>query len=394
MTRAAFIAGLLLAFSGCATHGDDDGHGRAPAFASSEQALETAGTPGALGHRLYTLTNDRAANQVASYLRAPDGRLRRAASFNTGGKGDPAIAAVSQGSLVFGGGLQRFFAVNAGDNTLSMLAADRGGALAKLSTVASGGEAPVSVAVYDDMVYVLNQGALDGSPQGANISGFRVAGDKLVPIAGSTRPLSVAGNAGAADIAFTPDGRFLIVAEVFTSKLDTFEITGGVAQPGKFQTSAGDLPFAFDFSPDGFLVVSEIGNPDIPAHASTVSSYTVSNTGALLPITSALPIFQDAACWIVVAGGVAYVANFGSGTISGVKVSRHGELARLDDDGVTATTGAGASDLALSPDHRYLYSLAAISHTISLFALGANGSLAPRGGSSDVPDGATGLVAR
>ncbi|MEO6775623.1 MAG: hypothetical protein ABI467_21860 [Kofleriaceae bacterium] len=101
---------------------------------------------------------------------------------------------------------------------------------------------------------------------------------------------------------FTPDGKFLVVAERFgplaaqTGQLDVYAVTNDVAQAGTFSHGAGNQPFAIDFSPEGYILVAEVG--DATATGSTTSSYSLSSTGALTPITAALPTHQGAACWI------------------------------------------------------------------------------------------------
>ncbi|HEX3759032.1 MAG TPA: hypothetical protein VHW23_10015 [Kofleriaceae bacterium] len=391
MERRVLVTGIWLAWAGCAADTRD-----APELATS-QAVETSETAldrDADGPALYTLSNDSTANRVLSYRRLANGGLLPSRSFATGGEGSDSIVKLSQDALVFDPHLDRFFAVNAGDNTVSMLAVDHGGGLRSLSTAPSSGVRPVSITVHDDLVYVLNQGAEDGSPGGVNISGFQVKDDRLVPIHGSTQPLSAASGVAPTDLSFTPDGRFIVVAETFTSKVDTFKMIRGVAQPGNFQPSAGPLPFSCAFNDDGFLLVSEIGNPDLTTFASSVSSYSISSNGTLTPITVALPFHQNEACWLVPAGKFAYIANSTSGTITGIEVSRRGQISLLDADGITARTGENAIDLALSPDHRYLYSLAMISNTITSFAVGGNGHLTERAVLRNVPVGASGLVAR
>lgn len=398
MNKFGFVAGLSLALAGCVTDGEDGAMGLAgaPGAPGGDGADGDAGPAGPAGPQLglpalYTLSNASAGNQVAAYLRASNGNLSRKGSYATDGAGLGAGLG-SQGSLVFDAKSQRFFAVNAGDDSISMLALADDGDLVALSIVPSGGKRPVSITVHGDTVYVANQGDLVGTPVGANISGFHVGGDDLTPIAGSTRPLSAATDVRPTDIAFTPDGNFLVVAERFAHKLDTFEVVAGVAQPGSFQASAGMQPFAFDVSPEGFLVVAEVGTG--AAGGSSVSSYSLSDTGTLTPITSAMPTLQTAACWLVMAGGYAYIANAASANITGVIVSETGALTLHDASGITATTGAGAIDLAVAPDHGYLYSLANGSHTINTFAIGADGSLTALPALPGAPATAAGLVAR
>jgi 6-phosphogluconolactonase len=394
MTKLGMFAGLTLALVGCVDDGQDGMNG-ANGADGSDGADGTVGAQGPAGPQLalpalYTLGNASAGNQVAGFLRADNGNLSRNGTYATTGKGLGAGLG-SQGALVFDAHSGRFFAVNAGDDSISMLAIDADGELTQIAKIASGGKRPVSLAVHGDVVYVANQGDAAAAQVGANISGFRMKGSDLLAIAGSTRALSATTDVHPTDLAFTPDGAYVVVIERFTSKLDTFKLVDGVAQPGNFQASAGMQPFAFDWSPEGKLVVAEVGNGT--ATGSSVSSYSVA-AGVLTPITSALPTQQGAACWIVVAGGFAYVANAATANITGVAVSETGALTLRDAGGVTATTGAGANDLAVSPDHGYLYSLAAGPHEIRPFAIRADGSLTALPALTGVPVAAQGLVAR
>jgi 6-phosphogluconolactonase (cycloisomerase 2 family) len=292
---------------------------------------------------------------------------------------------------VFDSRLQRFFTVNPGDDTISMLEIDSGGNLTALSTVPSGGRHPASIAVHGDLVYVANQGEVTGSAN-ANISGFQIQETKLVALQGSMKPLSGTGDVHPTDISFTPDGAFIVVVERNTHRLSTFAVVNGVAQNGNFQASAGMQPFAFDFSPEGHLVVAEVGAGG--PGGSSVSSYSISSTGVLTPITSALPTGQTAACWLVVAGGYAYVANASSGTITGVTIAESGALTLRDASGVTAAPVAGAIDLAVTPDHGFLYSLAGTPRAIHIYEISSDGSLTASAPLTGIPTTAVGLAAR
>jgi 6-phosphogluconolactonase (cycloisomerase 2 family) len=392
MYKLGFLAVLSFGISACVTDGQDGAAGAAGA-AGADGAAGQTGAPGPAQALpgVYTLANAAGPNQVATYLRASNGNLSREGRFTTGGVGLGA-ALGSQGSLMFDAKSQRFFAVNAGDNTISMLAIDSDGNLSTLSMVPSGGKRPVSITVHGNMVYVVNQGDLTATAVNANISGFQIQGNSLVAVANSTRALSGTTDVHPTDIAFSPDGKFLVVVERFASKLDTFAVVGGAAQAGSFQASAGLQPFAFDWSPEGYLVVAEVGTGG--ATASSVSSYSISAAGALVPVTSALPTGQAAACWLVMAGGYAYVANAASANITGINVSETGVLTLHDASGITAVTGSGATDLAVSPDRGYLYSLSGNPRTIGTFAIHADGSLTGMAPLPGVSATASGLAAR
>ncbi len=92
----------------------------------------------------------------------------------------------------------------------------------------------------------------------------------------------------------------------------------------------------------------------------------------------------------------AYTSNTGSGTISGYRVSWDGKLTLLNSDGIAGTTGGANSkptDLALSRDSSYLYSLNSGNGTIGAFRVNGDGSLQALPGLSGIPVSANGLAA-
>jgi 6-phosphogluconolactonase len=335
---------------------------------------------------VFTMTNAADGNAVLAFRRLANGRLHFLDSFPTDGDGAGAGLG-NQGGVVLSDDGRYLFAVNAGSDSLSVFAVRPRG-LTLLDVEPSGGSGPISVTSDGDLVYVLNGGG-DG-----NIAGFELAPDgSLSPISGSIRPLSEDAP-GPAQIAFSPDGRVLVVTEKDTNRVVTYVVgRDGLPSDPIVNPSEGVTPFGFSFGHSGRLFVSEATGG--AADASTVSSYDLSRDGTLIPITSALPTTETAACWLVLTGTgrYAYTTNTGSGSVSGLRIARDGTVSLLDADGVTGEAGNSPIDAALSRNSRFLYVLNSTDHTLSAFAVGADGSLTPLPGVSGLPASTNGLAA-
>ena len=337
---------------------------------------------------VYTLTNSASGNAVAVFDRAADGSLTPDGTVATGGLGTGAGLG-SQGAIVLDHG--RLFAVNAGDDTISMLRVGHRGKVRLTDVAPSGGAAPISLTVHGRLVYVVNAG--DASTP-ANISGFLARRGHLVPLLGSSRPLSSA-RPDPAQVEFSPNGRQLVVTEKATNLIVTYAVgKHGYASGPNAQPSAGETPFGFAFDKRSRLIVSEAfgGAPE----ASALSSYSLARNGTITPITPHVATTETAACWVVVTknGRYAYTTNTGSNSISGYRIGGAGGLTLLDADGVTAATGATPIDLALSRGSRFVYSLNSGAREVEGFAVNADGSLNVLGAVGGLPTGAVGLAAR
>jgi len=372
MNRSLIAISLLAVTAAAAASGYDDDH---------RQPFQ--------GPRaVYTESNAADRNEILVYRRSRDGDLYLSDRVATRGRGTGA-ALGNQGALALSRDGRRLYAVNAGSNDISVfaLAGDRPVLIQKLP---SGGELPISIALSNDLLYVLNGGGA------GNISGFYVGDDRRVyPIAGSARPLS--GSAvGPAQIAFDTFGDVLVVTEKGTNKIDLYDVEDGMAQGPNVRDSAGPTPFGFAFDRHDHLIVSEAAGG--AANASTVTSYEIDGGAFPLEVVSgSVSGNQTAACWVVVSkdGHYAYVTNTGSSSITGLSVARNGALALLSPNGVSGWTGAGSApiDVTISSDGRSLYALSGNVGTISAFRIRNDGSLRSTAGVTGVPGSASGLVA-
>ena len=322
---------------------------------------------------VYTLSNAVGGHQVLEFSRSPEGGLGAVAS---GGAGTGASLG-SQGALALSGDRQWLFVVNAGSNSISSFRVHSDG-LVLADTAASGGTTPVSLAVRGRLLYVLNQGGT------GNITGFWVdARGKLAQIPDSTRPLS-SPTAGAAEVAFSPDGETLVVSEKGTQTLDTYQVQaqGLVAGP-TVHISNGAVPYGFTFTGRDELLVAEAGS-------NAVSSYDL-DAERLSTVSLSLPSQGAAPCWIAATpdGRYAYATNAHVGSIAGFSVGREGALTFA---GLTTTASIPLLDIATT--QRFVYALAAGTHQILAYRVGPEGSLTALGPIGNLPATAVGLTAR
>lgn len=338
---------------------------------------------------VFVQTNEPSGNRIVVYDRGTDGRLSQAGVYPTGGLG--AVAApgtqsdtlASQGSLVYDSAHRVLLAVNAGSDTVSAFRV-RGDRLRLVDIEGSGGQFPASIAVHDGLVYVLNSGGT------GIVQGFRLSRHGLAPIADSTRSLGLANTdppnflASPGQVGFTPGGdKLLVTTKASTSAIDVFAVRndGRLSATPVVNASATPVPFAFTFSPAGRLVAGEAG-------ASSVTTYAIAPGGTLTDPKSQSD-GQVALCWILRVGGVYYVSNTGSNTLSSFEIDASGQPSLLS--AVAATTNPGPIDLATSDD--FLYAETGINGTVDEFHVASDGTLEPLGTVAGLPSGIEGIAA-
>lgn len=365
-----------------------------PAVAGA-QTIHNSGFagPSGQGHAVFVQTDSPSGNRVIVLAEHADGRLSERASVATGGLGGQASGAVvdelaSQGSLVYDATHQLLFAVNAGSGSLSVFSA-QGRQLQLLQVVSSGGAFPDSIAVYGNLVYVLNAGGL------GTVSGFRIIGDHLFAIPGSSRSLGLSNTtppnflAAPGQIGFTPGGSDLIVTtKASTSSLDVFTVNsfGLLSAAPTVTADPGNVPFSFTFSPSGQLVVAEAG-------ISALHTYTPGSNGLLTSLGTSVPDNQKALCWITPAGGFYYVANAGSNSVSAYSVASNGTPSLVGTTGVVGTTDAGPIDMTASAAGGNLYVEAGGAGAVDEFAVNSDGTLTDLGSVADLGAGIEGIAA-
>ncbi|NEA63404.1 beta-propeller fold lactonase family protein [Streptomyces sp. SID12488] len=345
-------------------------------FASAGEPQRSGRTAKA-GHAVFVQGNELAGNTIHAFERGDDGALSPAGSYATGGKGGdqvdaPTDSLASQGSLVYDDRSGSLLAVNAGSGTVTSFRV-QGQKLTSRQVISSGGDFPASIAVSGTLAYVMNAGG-EGSVQG-----FRITAKGLVALSGSHRSLGLDNekvplfSSSPGQVAFTPDGRALVVTTKSANTVEVFPMRrdGRPAHRPVVNDSAGGVPFAITFDKGGRMLVAE-------AEKSTVSTYKVHADGTLKVVQRPLANGQNTLCWLERAGDFFYGGNTGNSTVTGYRTDRHGRLALSNDVGIATPPSAmsqGVIDLAVTRDEKFLYVQNAVSGTVDGFRVGRNGSL-------------------
>ena len=342
-------------------------------FAVAAQVVPHIYAQAADQHAVFAKTNSVEGNQIIAYFRAPNGSLIEGNHFATGGRGSGGTTDPlgSQGSLILSQDHSLLFAVNPGTGDISVFRVN-GANLQLIQVVSSGGSAPVAIAQHGNLVYVINFAG------NSNVVGFHLDEDgHLAMIPNSIRFLS-ATNTGASSLAFSPDGRFLLVTEKVTNNIDVFSVNsdGSLSQPA---FTPDPIPGVFDvvFSNDGAALILQTGGSRT-TNASTVSSYLVQDGGTLVPVTGSVPTLGTFACWIALTpdGQFAFASNTLTSSISGFAIGGSGTVTALPGTVVASLpTGATNLDIAVSDDAKFVYTMNTGAGTIGIFALQPNGSL-------------------
>ncbi|MGI5212135.1 lactonase family protein [Plantactinospora sp. CA-290183] len=351
---AAAAAGLAGALLGSGPGVAASGSGASGSGASGSGSADGSGGRQRTEGLVFVQTNKFLGNTVKVFLRGDAGGLTPAGEYETGGLGGstinpPVDPLASQHSLVYRHGL--LFAVNAGSNSVTVFRVE-GEKLERVQVIGSGGLLPVSIAVHDELVYVLNAGG-DGSVQGYRLDDD----DRLSPIREAHRSLGLDNTnpsnfmSAPAQLSIDPEGRFVLVSTKTNNLIDAFWIAERGWLTEAVENQVAGMPFGFTFDERGGVLAT------LAETNAVIRLLLDEENGKLTPVGPAVPNGQMATCWIQRVGEFYYAANAGSSTLSAYRIADDGQLELLA--AVAATTEGGSIDMTTSGGFLYVQNGAA-----------------------------------
>ena len=371
---------------------------------------------------VYVASNNYNRNEILTFPRYADGSLGTVQQgVPTGGKGSgpglllPDDPLGAQSSLIVDQMNQLLFVVNAGSNDVSVFSI-HGNTITPVDREPSDGAYPVSLALFDHTLYVLNAAgnsvtafavdhvgrlthlqtcALPSLPSGADSI---LAGTQTQ----SAQPVMVQ---TPGQVGFSPDGtRLLVVSKEGPLRQTGFPFSTTLG-PGRIHvydaggaqhtlrncgnptttvlssnsSGYGKMPFSFGWTAQGQLLLLEVFGATTSFGGGAVSSFALHSDDTLTPISTSVPNGETAPCWLVRSGTNIYVANNVSNSssqpnaISSYAVNGKGQLAASP--AVAATLGSSLTDMAITTDSHFIYQLATGSSQVWPFRVGSMGAL-------------------
>ena len=322
---------------------------------------------------LYVATNKADGNTVVHYAKDATGRFQVAGEYPTGGLGtgdleipdlkkdpthplangdDPLISAYA---IIASDDRKHLVVVNPGDSSISLLRVTDNGGVTLVNKAKSSDRFPVSIATSGQYVVVASVG-LDNN--NGSLSAYLIDSDGwLTSIEGSRRDLQ----ARPSTVAFSADGRYVVVTELVTGKIKSFGLTDN--QLTLDPISVVDSPRSegrFQAIPVGFDVTeTESGSNIIVSEARFLTpEFGLREESGVVPLS---PKY-----------------SWQTGSVSSYRLDHSGNLELVSAD---VLTGSGIEDgeiancwVALSPDGNTLWAANALSSSISTFEIGEDGS--------------------
>ena len=226
--------------------------------------------------------------------------------------------------------------------------------------------------------------ALSSTPAQILAFSFDSTTGALAPLTGFPHSLNTSGESG---LALSPNGLFLFTSNPSTDLITSFSIgtDGSLTQLATISPSKGSPSFlTFDSTGTFLFAVNEGGSLGGPS----VSTFSVSGTGALTEVTGSPTSVGTAPVSAVFSQGFLYVLNQTSGTISAFALtSSNGQLTELT--GSPITVGTRPVSITTAVLGRFLVATttgSSGSGTIAVFSIGTTGTLTPVSGSPFTPD--------
>ena len=381
---------------------------------------------------IYIATNKTDNNSLVGFARMTDGTMKPLGEFKTGGRGtgnieifdwgydethplkDGIDPLISEYGVYKSENNRNIFVVNSGDGTISSFNVMPDRTLKLVDTKAAGDAHPLSIASSKNLVYVASAGTskTPTPPFTGNLMGYIVDGNgKLTPISGSKRDLK----ARPSCVAFTPDGKFLVVNELVTGLVKVYGVmpNGSLSkEPVSMAACPHDakngrwlaIPVGFDIVKKGnknVVLVSEarfLDNkgmlreeknkvPQSPLYSwqtGSTSSFVIDGEGIISLMSgdvytgNNMEGGQIANCWVEASqdGKTLWAANALSSSITSYSIGNNGSLELKNEKAYKDNSEMMFySDLNLSNDGKYIYQLVGNKGSGIMFKVLPNGDL-------------------